>query len=155
MPLVVNKDPDTFRSGFAFWNSQTDVMSLATPSDRKVIFAATLFICVRSSFPLLDFFVTGDPDNRLPNTANVAFEYIEGEGILPSQQGGHCRFKWQKLVSGSRHCRPTRPYSRRGSGVVSLGRAGTSGRAEPVTGVCIWNRILVLNEAAAPSRPSA
>lgn len=27
-------------------------------------------------------FVTGDPDNRLPNTANVAFEYIEGEGIL-------------------------------------------------------------------------
>jgi len=82
MPLVVNKDPDTFRSGFAFWNSQTDVMSLATPSDRKVIFAATLFICVRSSFPLLDFFVTGDPDNRLPNTANVAFEYIEGEGIL-------------------------------------------------------------------------
>jgi cysteine desulfurase len=27
-------------------------------------------------------FVTGDPGNRLPNTANVAFEYIEGEGIL-------------------------------------------------------------------------
>lgn len=27
-------------------------------------------------------FVTGDPDNRLPNTANVAFEYIEGEAIL-------------------------------------------------------------------------
>jgi cysteine desulfurase len=27
-------------------------------------------------------FVTGDPENRLPNTANVAFEYIEGEGIL-------------------------------------------------------------------------
>jgi len=27
-------------------------------------------------------FVTGDPDNRLPNTANIAFEYIEGEGIL-------------------------------------------------------------------------
>jgi cysteine desulfurase len=27
-------------------------------------------------------FVTGDADNRLPNTANVAFEYIEGEGIL-------------------------------------------------------------------------
>jgi len=27
-------------------------------------------------------FVTGDPDNRLPNTLNVAFEYIEGEGIL-------------------------------------------------------------------------
>jgi len=25
---------------------------------------------------------TGDPDNRLPNTANVAFEYIEGEAIL-------------------------------------------------------------------------
>ena len=27
-------------------------------------------------------FVTGDPSNRLPNTANVAFEYIEGEAIL-------------------------------------------------------------------------
>jgi len=27
-------------------------------------------------------FVTGNPDNRLPNTANIAFEYIEGEGIL-------------------------------------------------------------------------
>jgi cysteine desulfurase len=27
-------------------------------------------------------FITGDPENRLPNTANVAFEYIEGEGIL-------------------------------------------------------------------------
>ena len=27
-------------------------------------------------------FVTGDVDNRLPNTANVAFEYIEGEGML-------------------------------------------------------------------------
>lgn len=27
-------------------------------------------------------FVTGDPDNRLPNTLNIAFEYIEGEGIL-------------------------------------------------------------------------
>jgi cysteine desulfurase len=27
-------------------------------------------------------FVTGDTANRLPNTANIAFEYIEGEGIL-------------------------------------------------------------------------
>lgn len=27
-------------------------------------------------------FVTGDPVNRLPNTANIAFEYIEGEAIL-------------------------------------------------------------------------
>jgi cysteine desulfurase len=27
-------------------------------------------------------FVTGDPDNRLPNTCNIAFEYIEGEAIL-------------------------------------------------------------------------
>jgi len=27
-------------------------------------------------------FVTGDIENRLPNTANVAFEYIEGEAIL-------------------------------------------------------------------------
>ncbi|MBB1486502.1 cysteine desulfurase NifS [Oceanospirillum sediminis] len=27
-------------------------------------------------------FITGDPDNRLPNTSNIAFEYIEGESIL-------------------------------------------------------------------------
>ncbi|MCF1184507.1 cysteine desulfurase NifS [Marichromatium gracile] len=27
-------------------------------------------------------FVTGDPDNRLPNTSNIAFEFIEGESIL-------------------------------------------------------------------------
>jgi len=27
-------------------------------------------------------FVTGDPDNRVPNTANIAFEYVEGEAIL-------------------------------------------------------------------------
>ena len=27
-------------------------------------------------------FSTGDKDNRLPNTANIAFEYIEGEAIL-------------------------------------------------------------------------
>jgi cysteine desulfurase len=27
-------------------------------------------------------FVTGNPANRLPNTANVAFEFIEGEAIL-------------------------------------------------------------------------
>ena len=27
-------------------------------------------------------FVTGDPDNRVANTANIAFEYVEGEAIL-------------------------------------------------------------------------
>ena len=27
-------------------------------------------------------FVTGDPENRLPNTLNIAFEYVEGEAIL-------------------------------------------------------------------------
>ncbi len=27
-------------------------------------------------------FVTGDVDNRTPNTSNIAFEYVEGEGIL-------------------------------------------------------------------------
>jgi cysteine desulfurase len=27
-------------------------------------------------------FVTGDTGNRLPNTCNIAFEYIEGEAIL-------------------------------------------------------------------------
>ena len=27
-------------------------------------------------------FVNGDPDSRLPNTSNIAFEFIEGEAIL-------------------------------------------------------------------------
>jgi cysteine desulfurase len=27
-------------------------------------------------------FITGDPDNRLPNTSNIAFEFVEGEAIL-------------------------------------------------------------------------
>ncbi|GAL13636.1 cysteine desulfurase NifS subfamily [Vibrio astriarenae] len=27
-------------------------------------------------------FVTGDIDNRVPNTTNIAFEYIEGEALL-------------------------------------------------------------------------
>ena len=27
-------------------------------------------------------YVTGDPSNRLPNTSNIAFEFIEGEAIL-------------------------------------------------------------------------
>lgn len=27
-------------------------------------------------------FVTGNPDDRLPNTSNIAFEYVEGEAIL-------------------------------------------------------------------------
>jgi len=27
-------------------------------------------------------FVTGDATNRLPNTANIAFEFVEGEAIL-------------------------------------------------------------------------
>ncbi|PEQ11758.1 cysteine desulfurase NifS [Novosphingobium sp. PC22D] len=35
-----------------------------------------LLEAIPNSFP------TGDVDNRLPNTANVAFEYIEGEAIL-------------------------------------------------------------------------
>ena len=27
-------------------------------------------------------FINGDTSNRLPNTASIAFEYVEGEGIL-------------------------------------------------------------------------
>jgi len=30
----------------------------------------------------IDATVNGDPDNRLPNTANISFKYIEGESIL-------------------------------------------------------------------------
>ncbi len=29
-----------------------------------------------------DAYLNGDPDNRLPNTTNISFEYVEGEAIL-------------------------------------------------------------------------
>ena len=29
-----------------------------------------------------DCFVLGDPENRLPNTSNIAFEHLEGEAII-------------------------------------------------------------------------
>ena len=52
-------------------------------------------------------FVTGDPDNRLPNTANVAFEYIEGEGILlllnkegvAASSGSACTFRLARALA--------------------------------------------------------
>ena len=47
-------------------------------------------------------FVTGDTENRLPNTANIAFEYIEGEAILlHMNQAGIAASSGSACTSGS------------------------------------------------------
>ena len=47
-------------------------------------------------------FVTGDTENRLPNTANIAFEYIEGEAILLHlNQAGIAASSGSACTSGS------------------------------------------------------
>ena len=47
-------------------------------------------------------FVTGDSENRLPNTANIAFEYIEGEAILLHlNQAGIAASSGSACTSGS------------------------------------------------------
>ncbi len=47
-------------------------------------------------------FVTGDPHDRLPNTATVAFEYIEGEAILLKlNQAGIAASSGSACTSGS------------------------------------------------------
>jgi cysteine desulfurase len=47
-------------------------------------------------------FVTGDPHDRLPNTTNVAFEYIEGEAILLKlNQAGIAASSGSACTSGS------------------------------------------------------
>ncbi|GAB6040670.1 cysteine desulfurase NifS [Endothiovibrio diazotrophicus] len=47
-------------------------------------------------------FVTGDPANRVPNTANIAFEYIEGEAILLMlNHGGIAASSGSACTSGS------------------------------------------------------
>ncbi len=46
--------------------------------------------------------VNGDPDNRLPNTTSIAFEYIEGEAILLlMDQHGICASSGSACTSGS------------------------------------------------------
>ena len=47
-------------------------------------------------------FVTGDPDNRVANTANIAFEYVEGEAILMLlNQAGIAASSGSACTSGS------------------------------------------------------
>ncbi|MEQ8825245.1 MAG: cysteine desulfurase NifS [Filomicrobium sp.] len=47
-------------------------------------------------------FVTGDPNDRLPNTATIAFEYIEGEAILLMlNQSGIAASSGSACTSGS------------------------------------------------------
>ncbi len=49
-----------------------------------------------------DCFVNGDPDNRLPNTTNISFEYIEGESILMMlNQFGICASSGSACTSGA------------------------------------------------------
>lgn len=55
---------------------------------------------ILSSCP--DCFVNGDVENRLPNTANISFEYIEGESILMLlDQFGVCASSGSACTSGS------------------------------------------------------
>lgn len=47
-------------------------------------------------------FVTGDPDNRVANTSNIAFEYVEGEAILMFlNQAGIAASSGSACTSGS------------------------------------------------------
>ncbi|HDS84490.1 MAG TPA: cysteine desulfurase NifS [Phycisphaerales bacterium] len=49
-----------------------------------------------------DCFVNGDVDNRLPNTTNISFEYIEGESILMMlNKFGVCASSGSACTSGS------------------------------------------------------
>lgn len=46
--------------------------------------------------------INGDPDNRLPNTTSIAFEYIEGESILlMMNEFGICASSGSACTSGS------------------------------------------------------
>jgi cysteine desulfurase len=49
-----------------------------------------------------DALINGDPENRLPNTSNIAFEYVEGEAILLMMDGhGICASSGSACTSGS------------------------------------------------------
>ena len=55
---------------------------------------------ILSSCP--DCFVNGDTENRLPNTTNISFEYIEGESILMLlDQFGVCASSGSACTSGA------------------------------------------------------
>jgi len=49
-----------------------------------------------------DSFINGDPENRLPNTTNISFEYIEGESVLMLlDRFGICASSGSACTSGS------------------------------------------------------
>jgi len=49
-----------------------------------------------------DSMLNGDKDNRLPNTANISFEYVEGEAILLMlDKYGICASSGSACTSGS------------------------------------------------------
>jgi cysteine desulfurase len=49
-----------------------------------------------------DCMVNGDPENRLPNTSNISFEFIEGESILLMlDKFGICASSGSACTSGS------------------------------------------------------
>ncbi|MHC5083668.1 MAG: aminotransferase class V-fold PLP-dependent enzyme, partial [Planctomycetota bacterium] len=49
-----------------------------------------------------DCFVNGDVENRLPNTLNISFEFIEGESILMMlDQFGICASSGSACTSGA------------------------------------------------------
>ncbi len=49
-----------------------------------------------------DAIINGDPDNRLPNTMNISFKYVEGEAILLMlDQHGICASSGSACTSGS------------------------------------------------------
>jgi len=55
---------------------------------------------ILSSCP--DCFVNGDIENRLPNTSNISFEFIEGESILMLlDQFGICASSGSACTSGA------------------------------------------------------
>ena len=63
-------------------------------------------LCDKLEYGLLkscpDSFVNGDVENRLPNTSNISFEYIEGEAILlMMDKYGICASSGSACASGS------------------------------------------------------
>ena len=86
--------------------------------------------------------VNGDKENRLPNTSNISFEYIEGEAILLRlNEHGICASSGSACTSGS--LEPSHvlramgvPYTAvHGSIRFSLSRYNTAEEVDTVLGV--------------------
>lgn len=73
-----------------FEKEKTSVKKLRDKLEKKIL----------TSCP--DCFVNGDTENRLPNTSNISFEYIEGEAILLLlNKFGICASSGSACTSGS------------------------------------------------------